>query len=107
IKQSNKITQTRLKHPKIQGKGPKSSSHLQDARVHYTVPKQQPRTPTSTPKRLKATLRAHLQQTQDKHRNTKNPATEGPSTNPTPQKWRTRSTPNPRARRLVASKPNS
>src|SRR5690606_18292310 len=27
--------------------------------------------------------------------------------NQTPQKWRTRSTPNPRARRLVASKPNS
>ena len=68
-----------------QGKGPPDSSHLQDARVHYTVPKQQPHTPATTP----PTKAARPRQTQDKHRNTKNPATQEETqptiTTPTPQ----------------------
>ncbi len=68
-----------------QGKGPPDSSHLQDARVHYTVPKQQPHTPATTP----PTKAARPRQTQDKHRNTKNPATQEEKqptiTTPTPQ----------------------
>ncbi|SCC54051.1 hypothetical protein GA0061084_3385, partial [Arthrobacter sp. NIO-1057] len=83
--------QTRLKHPTTPGKGSSDSSHLQDARVHYTVPKQQPRTPATTPqtntnpqKGQHQSTRTSPQQTQDKHRNTKNPNT----TTTTPQKNR-------------------
>lgn len=46
----NKITTNKTQTPHTPRTGTHSSSCLQDARVHYTVPKQQPRTPNnSTP----------------------------------------------------------
>ena len=45
----NKITTNKTQTPHTPRTGTHSSSCLQDARVHYTVPKQQPRTPATTP----------------------------------------------------------
>ena len=92
----NKITTNKTQTPHTPRTGTHSSSHLQDARVHYTVPKQQPRTPTTAPHTpaRKGPARTPCQQTQDKHRNTQHP------THQTPQRDQP-------ARRLVASKPNS
>lgn len=92
----NKITTNKTQTPHTPRTGTHSSSCLQDARVHYTVPKQQPRTPNhstphTSPKRTSQdTVPADTGQT---------PKHQAPN-HQTPQRDQA-------ARRLVASKPNS
>ncbi len=90
----NKITTNKTQTPHTPRTGTCNSSCLQDARVHYTVPKQQPRTPTQHPQPAK---RPATRTPCSRHRtNTETPSTQPP--HPTRSKT---------ARRLVASKPNS